>query len=377
MHVLLLADLLRNPAENPGGVQAVIDALAERLPRYPGIKISTLTCEQGLARETRVERNGIQHIFIPSPTPKIVTRVVRDPFAVARAIKAIRPDLIHSHLNVYTYAALKTGIPTVWTVHGITVNQKKDWRGVRGLARAWTYEALDRYCLKRVGHIIEISPYVREVFSRFTRACFHPIENPVATRFFEIESSEVPGRLLSVGSIEPRKGTLVLLQALRRLLERGARPTLHLVGRSKDDAYYREVRDFIDRHHLAGHVTLPGALTGEDLYREYSQAQVCVLASREETAPVMILEAMAAAKPVVATAVGGVPWLVRDGVNGFLVRFGDFEGLASRIELLLSDQSLCSRIGSENRAEASKRFRPELIAEKTFRVYLEVVGTGA
>ncbi len=376
MHVLLLADLLRDPTENPGGVQAVIDALAERLPSYPGIRITTLTCEKGISREIRMRRNGILQVFIPSPTPKILTRIVRDTSAVTKAIRTISPDLIHAHLNLYAYAALKTGLPTVWTIHGITVHQKADWRGLSGLARGWTYEALDRYCLKRVKHIIEISPYVRQVFSSLTNACFYPVENPVASRFFCLENNEIPGRILSVGSIEPRKGTLVLLEAIRYLITKGIQCSLHLVGRSKDDAYYKKVLHFIDHYRLSGHVRLLGALSGEHLYREYAQAQVCVLASREETAPVMVLEAMAAAKPTVATRVGGVPWIIEDGRTGFLVDYGDPRALAERIHVLLSDQAVRSYLGQQSRMVAHKRFHPELIAEKTFAVYRKILGYG-
>jgi len=373
MHVLLLVDYPRDPATNPGGPESVAHLLADRLSGEPDLRLSVLSCEVGLEKALQVDRGGVLCSYVPSPRPKIFTRVVRDTLRVTREIRKISPDLIHSHLAQYTLPALRTGIPTIWTVHGITLNQKSDWQGVSGALRGFTYDAIDRWCLKEIRHIIEISPYVRQAFSRYTRARFYPIENPVADRYFRIEDEPAVGRILVVGSIEPRKATLHLVEAAGILREKGIPFTLHLVGRSKDEVYYGKVLASIQERRLEDQVKLRGVHVGAGLFREYAEASVCALASREETAPMTILETMAAGKPVVATRVGGNPWLVREGETGFLVDYGDAAALAERLERLLRDPDLRTRTGRNARAEADRRFRPEVIARKTVEVYRSVL----
>jgi len=373
MNVLLLLDYPRDPTANPGGPESVVQLLAERLCQEADLRLSVLTCEPGLEKALQIQRDRVLYSYIASPRPKVVTRVVRDTPRIEREIRRISPDLIHSHLARYTLPSLRTGIPTLWTVHGITLNQKSDWQGISGALRGFTYDTIDRWCLKRVRHIIEISPYVRQVFSRYTRARFHPIENPVDDRYFRIEGQPAAGRILVVGSMEPRKATLHLVEAAGILREKGIPFTLHLVGRSKDDAYYRKVITCIQEKRLGDHVKLRGVQVGERLLREYAEASVCAMASREETAPMTILEAMAAGKPVAATRVGGNPWLVREGETGFLVDYGDRATLADRLERLLRAPEDRERMGRNARAEAEQRFRPEIIARKTAEVYRSVL----
>ena len=378
MNVLFLTDYPREPAGNPGGLGAVARTLAPRIAALPGIDLTVLTCESGIAGEIESFDQGVRCLYIPSPRPRLATRVVRDVRVVARRARELSPDLIHAHLAWYAVAALRTGIPTVWTVHGVTRNQKADWKGLGGKLRGMVYGAVDRRCLERIRHIIAISPYVRETFSPFTAARFHPVENPVEERFFQVRGAGREGRILTVGSIEPRKGTLVLLRAARLLRDRGVPFSLHLVGTSKDDPYHREAQAYVREAGLGDRVVFQGIRTGEALRRAYEEACLCVLASREETAPVTILEAMAAGRPTVATRVGGDPWLVRDGETGFLVEHNDPEALARQMEVLLRDPARRARMGANARQEAEARFRPDHIARQTAGVYREILnGNGA
>ena len=75
------------------------------------------------------------------------------------------------------------------------------------------------------------------------------------------------------------------------------------------------------------------------------ECQILVLPSQAEVSPMIVQEAMAAGKPVVATAVGGVPYLVEDGGSGILVPYGDAEELAQALEKLLTNSSLAKSMG--------------------------------
>jgi glycosyltransferase involved in cell wall biosynthesis len=119
-------------------------------------------------------------------------------------------------------------------------------------------------------------------------------------------------------------------------------------------------------------VSLLGSLDAEALASEYSQAAVVALPSRQEVAPMAIIEAMAAGVPVVASAVGGVPYLVEDGVTGRTVPPADPAALAEALAELLRQPQTAQRMGEAGRAAARQRFRPEVIAGQYLALYREV-----
>lgn len=90
----------------------------------------------------------------------------------------------------------------------------------------------------------------------------------------------------------------------------------------------------------------------------------------------VIEQAMAAGKAVVATRVGGVPYLVSHGRTGLLVEHGDIAGLAEAIILLLTNDGLRARIGVQAKEEASRRFRAEVVARQTYDVYRKILEEG-
>ena len=124
---------------------------------------------------------------------------------------------------------------------------------------------------------------------------------------------------------------------------------------------------------LESNVAFLGFLDGADLMDEYARCAAVVLASRHETAPMAVIGAMAAGKPVVANRVGGVPDLVEDGRSGFLVETDDVEGLARCIVELLTDKDLRRRMGRRSR-QLAERFRSETVAGECRQLYYKVAG---
>lgn len=165
-----------------------------------------------------------------------------------------------------------------------------------------------------------------------------------------------PFRLLYTGRIIPEKGLLDLVDAVSRLRAIGRDVVLHLVGGADEngeefpaeiEAFARE-RGLSDRVHLHGHVPI-----GAALFRFYREADIFVTASRySEGFPRTIWEAMAHGLPVVATAVGGVPFTLRDGDQALLVRPRSAAALAEAIERLLSDATLRRRLVAQGQALA-------------------------
>ena len=149
------------------------------------------------------------------------------------------------------------------------------------------------------------------------------------------------------------KRTGDVLQAVRRLREQGVDAVLCMVGDGPD-------RDSVEaRAHELGIVRDSLFLGYQAEVADYYAAfDALILPSANEGTPVSAIEALAAGRPVVATRVGGVPDVVRDGVDGFLVEPGDVDGMAERLSQLAADASLRHRMGEAGRASGPTSATP-------------------
>jgi len=167
----------------------------------------------------------------------------------------------------------------------------------------------------------------------------------------------------------PRKNPEGLLDAFAQVRKAEPAARLVMVGPQPDPDYAESIRDRILGLGLGDSVDVIGLVDNDRLRREIAAARAVVLFSREETAPTIIAQAMAAGKPVVAARVGGVPEMVSDGDTGFVVDSGDVATLADRLLTLLRDQDLCLRMGRRSHEVALDRFTPEAVARLTAQAY--------
>ena len=157
--------------------------------------------------------------------------------------------------------------------------------------------------------------------------------------------------ILFTGVLIPSKGVGILLEAFRRVVAAGADARLELMGRWGDRAYEKECMDFITRHGLQGRITLLGVRRDQEKLESFAACDIFCFPSHfeAESFGLVLLEAMQFAKPVVTTHWRGIPSVVQDGVNGFLVPVKDPAALADRLLDLLQDAALRDRMGKEGR----------------------------
>ncbi|MGA2926213.1 MAG: glycosyltransferase family 4 protein, partial [Solirubrobacteraceae bacterium] len=166
-------------------------------------------------------------------------------------------------------------------------------------------------------------------------------------------SAGAPLRILTVGRVDPMKGTVLLLQALAQLRERGLAAVLTVVGDGPSRAKAAEIADRLGIGEL---VTWAGAV-GQDRIRDfYANCDVFCLPSFAEGVPIVLMEAMAMEVPVVANAITGIVELVDDGVSGLLVRPGRLDQLTDALARLLADPALRSAIGRAGRARLAAEY---------------------
>ncbi len=164
------------------------------------------------------------------------------------------------------------------------------------------------------------------------------------------------GKLLFAGRLVRQKRVDVLIRAMRLLVDRGYQPELTLAGRGPLQERLKRLASRLgvrDRVTFAGHLPLP------ELAQLYQRSSIFVLPSGQEAFGKVLAEAALSGLPIVATRVSGIPELVSDGENGWLVPPGNANALADGIARLLDDPALTQRMGRASRQHVEGRWEFE------------------
>jgi colanic acid/amylovoran biosynthesis glycosyltransferase len=176
----------------------------------------------------------------------------------------------------------------------------------------------------------------------------------IAAEFTELDGAHpIRPQLLCVGRLVPEKGHAVLLEALALLLAEGHDLEAVIVGSGPLQSRLETLVLELD---VAGRVDFRGALAQEEVRRCYASATLVCSSSFAEGVPVVLMEAMASGRPVVATAIAGVRELVRDGETGMLVAPGRAEALSLAVATLLTDPDLRARLAGAGKAHVALEY---------------------
>lgn len=283
---------------------------------------------------------------------------------VAREMEELQVEHVHAHFaNHPTLAAYFvhriTGIPYSFTAHGSDLHVDR-----RMLAEK----------VRWASFVVTVSRYNQELI---VDECGDSARGKVAVIHCGVDPSGFgpgplrndgrgPLRIVCVASLEEVKGHRFLVDAVRILEDRGVQVDCHLIG---EGPLRERVRDQVRALGLEHRIRFRGGLPRSRVTRVLGEAHVAVQpshptpAGRREGIPVALMEAMAAELPVVASAVSGIPELVRDGDSGILVRSGDPSALAEALERLAGDPDLRSRMGKRGRQRVEADFDLRRTAE--------------
>lgn len=283
-----------------------------------------------------------------------------------------RPAVVHAHCasrgsfarkSLLLLIARAAGCRTIFHLHGAEFDL---FAGAEsGVAVRWWI----RRTLEKSSVVIALS----DSWAAFLRG-YAPaarvvvVPNSVPLPAAPERDQEQAGRILFLGRADAGKGVYELLAAVAALAP--AFPQLHLVigGVGELDA----LRGHATALGIGDRVSLPGWIDAVARARELASAQVFCLPSHAEGLPMAMLEAMAAAKAVVATTVGGIPEAIADGVNGLLVVPGDVPALAAALGALLADGALREQLGDNARATIARRFSTDVAMTALSALYREL-----
>ena len=308
-------------------------------------------------------------------------------FRLAALLRRERPQILHTHTakagTVGRLAALLAGEArppiVVHTFHGHVL------RGYFGPLRSRFFRVLERWLAAQTTVLIAVSPQVRDDLVALGVA---PREKFAVVRL-GIELDERVGdgdrreetrRYLGIGAdrfvvgwvgrMTAVKRTDDVLEGFKRLSDNGVAATLCLVGDGPD-------RPQLERRAQELGIIRDTLFVGyqEDVAPFYAAFDTLVLPSGNEGTPVSVIEALAAGTPVVATRVGGVPDVVRDGEDGFLVEAGDTAALAERLAQLATDDALRARVAAAARDRVIARYAVERLVDDVDRLYRSLLET--
>ncbi len=377
LRVAVLGEYPLDPQRIAGGVEAAMVPLLSGLAACGDLEMHVVTCLPGVRDHLSMTTSGQALHVLQRHRGGRMTFHVRDAAGLRGALARIVPDVVHAQgMGIYAHAAVGFGAPHVVTAHGIFSREARFAHGLAGALRGMIDSAYERYCVRRVRNLIAISPYVEaELAPHGSFQRVYCIENPVDDRYFAKASApQEPATLLYAGRVIARKGLMDLIAAMAKLRKRHPEVRLRIAGETESDAVYViGCRSLITAHGLEDVVEFLGALSIDEMIEEYSRCTVLVLPSYQETAPVVVAEAMAVGRAVVATRVCGLPYMIEDGVTGTLFEAGDVAELERVLAELLANPTERQTMEGEARKRADRRYRAATVAEMTRRVYLELV----
>lgn len=176
----------------------------------------------------------------------------------------------------------------------------------------------------------------------------------------------------AVGRLVPEKAHADLIKAMALLRGESRRVRCVIIG---DGPELRALTELTQSLRISDDVQLLGAR--DDVLDLISALDVAVICSRHEGSPLAVLEYMAVGVPIVATAVGGIPELIDDGVHGVLVEQGRPPALAGAIARLLDDEALAKRLGEQAQQRQRAEYALEVVVRRLEALYLELSGADA
>jgi glycosyltransferase involved in cell wall biosynthesis len=291
---------------------------------------------------------------------------------LSRILKQLKPQIVHAHdPHGVAMAALALSMSTQAVKPPLIAARRVDFH-IRGhtLSR-WKYRQVDCFiCASEAIRRMLVGDGIPEAKTvtvhegiDLDRVESAPPGNPHED-FWLPHHAPIVG---NVAALVPHKGQRHLIDAAASVVQQVPDARFVIAGEGElRPALERQIRE----HRLEKHVFLAGFRP--DVLSLHKSFDVFVLSSVTEGLGTSLLDAMACAKPIVATTAGGIPEIVEDGVTGILVRPRDPDALARAIVTLLKDPGLRQKLGSAGLARARDRYSAERMVEETVRVYQRV-----
>jgi glycosyltransferase involved in cell wall biosynthesis len=392
---------------NVKGTGGWMGALLELLKDTPGFEIGVVTaCEH--FPESRFRVDGIDYFIVKQQRYKFrrsLFPVDNSPVYVKKCADIVndyKPDLIHVHGTERFYAQLMSKemvrCPLVISVQGImdACSEWYRWFGKLSIKDILTTNLFNS--LKFSGLLWELREAKQQAkreklyfekgkyfFGRTEWDKSYIAYSNDHAKYFEInEVLRKPfwhhhwklnkckrHRIIFTNTYHPRKGTELLLEAVKRLKPLYPDIKLVLIGSLGDGGYATYIKRKIND--LGEAVKSPGQMNAEEIADELCNAHVFISASYIDNSPNSLAEAQLVGMPVISSYTGGIPTMVKDGETGLLFPTGDIPLLVSKIKSIFEDDALATRLGENAMNTARERHDPERIVRDHLAAYKHIL----
>jgi glycosyltransferase involved in cell wall biosynthesis len=377
MKVAMICDYPINEMISGGVARHIID-LTNNLAANDNIELHIIS----LADEDRTFQYSNKHFHLIKRN-KIGVLYFYDLIKIRDLLKSIQPAIVHIQTTAYSFLVLMSNKQvinqTILSVHGIysLENKYNVSDNIFHLVNMFMLSLLELKAVRKVKHIIVPSMYARIVMESINPKCnICVIPSGVDVSYFNIIPNEHSGRLLYVGNITKRKGLLDLIKAMKLVAGKIPAAKLHVVGNIVSMKYFKMVTKLIIQNKLESNIKILGYLNGDQLQQEYSEAQVFVLPSYEESLGIVLIEAMASGKAIIASDAASIPYVIDDNITGLLYQSGDTAELAKKIIELLLDDKMRRQL-SEAAVEKARMYDWKRVSDDTYNVYENVLKPSA
>ncbi len=368
-----------------------------------GVNTVSFNIFQGLLQESaQLEKFGLDVLVVSNSADKIsppttlslsenvellsfkklpITTLMGDLDCLVRVLnrKQIMAEiaLIHSHDIWFTFPATYTFRgPIFHNIHGLPWKEVYLTNSMSG-AFSNRMRTLRKQLIKKSNKVsfVCISPYVYNEVRDFLgiKKNLRIIPDPLSEDVFNVTKRVKQGLIFYPARLIPRKNHIVLIRALAHLKGKAVSDfTLALTGNIEDTKYFRQIITEIEKNDLSKNVLFLGKISREKLLDLYSQAHVVVLTSLEESFSLVVAEAMATGTPVVASPVGIVPDVIKDGKNGLIVDPTNPKDIADKLFLLLNDNVLSRTIGAAGQ-DVAKQWLPRRVVNDLIALWREKI----
>jgi glycosyltransferase involved in cell wall biosynthesis len=377
-----------------GGVERRIMETTKRLQAELDITVYSGT-KTGFKKPSSL--NGVS--FVPSYSTDTLFPVDNWFFNRSLTKKActINADIFEAHaVSGYGFpkSLEKLGIkkPFIHTIHGVLADEydqakKNGYLSVRDRVANYFMQKLSKLeeeTAKKASIVVTISNYSLEKIQKYycieqnkVRIVpngvdiekFKPMDTKAVRQKFGLGNETC---VLFVGSLIPRKGLPFLVEAAKKVAKNKADTKFLIVG---DGPLRNQLSDSIKSANLSGNFKFLGNLKDDELPAVYNCADVFVLPSIQEGQGIVLLEAQASGKPVVAFNIGGVKETVQNKETGLLVNRGNVDELADALLKLLTDKALREKMGSNGHRFVSENYTWDICAQKMLKIYNEALKT--
>lgn len=299
---------------------------------------------------------------------------------ILEKIKAQQPAVCHIHgTSIFCHHILRelinNQIHTVLTVHGLIIEEKRKALKSRFSFKLF-FQFIRQSCHERA--ILKHAPFII-VDTQYVFDAIHPyrseadlqtvvIPQGIDTHYYSLSCNPDSKEILSVGSFTQRKGHINLVKAFSKVLQTHPDAHLTICGSIGEMNYYEELKKLIACLGLEDQVSINVDLKSSELDMQYQKAHIFVLHSQEESQGIALVEAMATGLPVVATRVGGIPYIVTDNQCGLLSNYGDIDAFADHMTYLLSSNLEWERL-SRNGLRNSRSYSWSSVSQSVESFY--------